>query len=201
MVQLPEPCDPKSEAAKAGYANIAEIGKERIRRVLTRLQDVDPERGEVNQMQLLSSDASGPSPDLGFKVLKLDDSSVKEWNASFDDVEGALLSSVENVKPGRSETDVLYELLLKFGLDLAVPIEQRAIAGKAVHIIGAGALIVCLADEIGLDAVEGIAALKDELSPEMIRVVFKDSGFADDVVKTNAVQILHQAGIEDVRSL
>ena len=77
----------------------------------------------------------------------------------------------------------------------------EAIAGKAVHIIGAGALIVCLADEIGLDAVEGIAALKDELSPEMIRVVFKDSGFADDVVKTNAVQILHQAGIEDVRSL
>ncbi len=201
MVQLPELCDPKSEAAKAGYANIAEIGKERIRRVLTALQAMDHGRGENNQMQLLSTDEGGPSLDLGFKVLKLDDSNVKEWDASFEDVEGALLSSVENIKSGRGETDVLYELLLKLGLDLAVPMEQRQISGKPVHIIGAGALIVCLADEIGLAVVEGIAALKEELAPETIRVVFKDSGFADDVVKTNAVQILHQAGIEDVRSL
>ena len=93
------------------------------------------------------------------------------------------------------------ELLLKFGLDLAIPMEQREIAGATVHIVGAGALIVCLAEGIGIEVVEGIASLKEELAPETIRVVFKDAGFADDVVKTNAVQILHQAAIDDVRSL
>ena len=73
--------------------------------------------------------------------------------------------------------------------------------GEIVYVIGAGALIVCLAKLISLEVLEGIAALKDELKPEVIRVVFKDSGFADDVVKTNAVQILRQAGIDDVKSL
>ena len=108
---------------------------------------------------------------------------------------------MENIKPDRTEADVLYELLLKYGLDLAVPIEQRKIDGKTVYIIGAGALIVCLADKVSLDVVEGIAKLKAELKPEVMRVVFKDAGFKDDVVKTNAVQILRQAGIEDVKSL
>ena len=70
-----------------------------------------------------------------------------------------------------------------------------------VTVIGAGALIVCLADDITLEVVSGIAALKDELKPEVMRVVFKDSGFADDVAKTNAAQILRQAGIDDVKSL
>lgn len=201
MVQLPEPCNETSDAFKHGYKTIAEIGKERIRRVIRGLAiEIDKQRA-ADRAKLLQAGSGVVSHDLGFRVLKLDTSSIKAWDAEFEDVEGALLSSVENVKPDRSEADVLYELLLKFGLDLAVPIEQREIAGKTVHIIGAGALIVCLADEIGLDVVEGIAALKDELSPETIRVVFKDSGFADDVVKTNAVQILHQAGIEDVKSL
>lgn len=71
----------------------------------------------------------------------------------------------------------------------------------SVYIIGAGALVVCLSRQISLQVVDGIAALKDELKPEVMRVVFKDSGFADDVVKTNAVQILRQAGIDDVKSL
>ena len=108
---------------------------------------------------------------------------------------------MENIKSDRTESDVLYELLLKYGLELTVPIEERKISGKTVYIIGAGALIVCLSKEIDLDVVEGIAALKEELNPEVIRVVFRDSGFKDDVVKTNAVQILRQAGIEDVKSL
>jgi len=201
MVQLPEPCDPKSEAAKAGFANIAEVGKERIRRAIRKLEKAGGISIGNRQESLLEDSVKLDACNLGFRVFKLDTSNIKAWDAEFEDIEGALLSSVENVKPDRTEADVLYELLLKFGLDLAVPIEQRDIAGKTVHIIGAGALIVCLADEIGLDVVEGIAALKTELSPETARVVFKDAGFADDVVKTNAVQILHQAGIEDVRSL
>ena len=92
-------------------------------------------------------------------------------------------------------------MLLKYGLDLAVPIEKHQVAEKTVYIIGAGSLFVCLADRISLDVVEGIAALKDEFKPEVTRVVFKDAGFKDDVVKTNAVQILRQAGIDDVKSL
>ena len=96
---------------------------------------------------------------------------------------------------------MLYELLLKYGLDLAIPIESRTIAGKKVHIIGAGALVVCLATGVNLDVVEGIAALKTELKPEVMRVVFRDASFKDDVVKTNTVQILKQAGIDDVKSL
>lgn len=108
---------------------------------------------------------------------------------------------MDNIRPDRTEADVLYELLLKYGLDLAVPIEKRKIAGKTAYVIGAGALIVCLAKKISLEVVEGIAALKEELKPEVMRVVFKDSGFSDDVVKTNASQILRQAGIEDVKSL
>ena len=82
-----------------------------------------------------------------------------------------------------------------------LPIQKRQIAGKTVYIIGAGALVVCLADNISLKTVEGIAALKQELKPEIMRVVFKDAGFKDDVVMTNAVQILRQADIEDIKSL
>lgn len=122
------------------------------------------------------------------------------------DLEGTLLQHSEHLVPGRTEQDVLYELLLKLGLDLCVPIEKREIAGKAVHSIGAGALMVCLADSISRDTVEelanGIVAWHKELAPAVdTRVVFKDSGFADDVAKTNMAAILDQNGINDVRSL
>ncbi len=201
MVQLPEPCDEKSEAYKAGYKTIADIGKERIRRVIKKIEAEQAEKAKEAKGNLPGMTEDVPELDLGFKVFKLDASNIKPWDADFDNLETALFDAVENIKLDRTEADVLYELLLKYGLDLAVPIEEREIAGKTVYIIGAGALIVCLAKEIGLDVVEGIAAMKEELKPEVMRVVFKDSGFADDVVKTNAVQILRQAGIEDVKSL
>lgn len=197
LVQLPEPL-PKEEPH---IHTIADMGKCRLRNVGTSLRQSAREQSAEAASQLPGTVDVSTESDIGFRVLKLDTSNIKAWDAEFDDVEGALLSSVENTKSERSERDVMYELLLKYGLDLAVPIEQREIADKPVHVIGGGALIVCLADDIGLDVVEGIAALKEELSPETIRVVFKDAGFKDDVVKTNAVQILHQAGIEDVKSL
>ena len=92
-------------------------------------------------------------------------------------------------------------MLLKYGLDLAIPVDERTIAGQTVFIIGAGALVVCLDSVVTLDVVRGIAQLKTELKPEVMRVVFKDSGFENDVVKTNTVQILKQAGVDDVKSL
>jgi len=201
LVQLPEPCDAGSQARKLGFETIADIAKDRIRRVIDKMRVAQASEAAEELGSLLGQANLQRELDLGFRVFTLDTSNIASWDTELEDVEGALLSSVENTKPDRSEADVLYELLLKFGLDLAVPMEKRTIADKAIHVIGAGALIVCLADDISVKVVEGIASLKEELAPETIRVVFKDAGFADDVVKTNAVQILHQAGIDDVRSL
>ncbi|MBF9016732.1 MULTISPECIES: site-specific DNA-methyltransferase [unclassified Oceanispirochaeta] len=185
-VQLPEICDSGSQAYKDGFKYISDISKERIRRAAIKTN------GEGSQSDL----------DTGFKVFKLDSSNIKTWDVDFDSLDESLLNGmVENIKDGRSEEDVLYEILIKYGLDLTLPITEHNLAGKKVFDIGMGALIICLSDSITLDVVEGIAKLKDQLNPEIMRVVFKDSGFKDDVVKTNAVQILKQAGIEDVRSL
>lgn len=164
---------------------IAEISKERIRRAAAKIKEENPEY----------------DGDLGFKVFKLDSTNIKPWEVDFDLTERTLEDFISNIKTDRREEDVLYEILLKYGLDLTLPITEHAIAGQKVFDIGMGALIICLSDAISLEVVEGIAKLKDELNPEIMRVVFKDSGFKDDVVKTNAVQILKQAGIVDVRSL
>ncbi|MEZ6881722.1 site-specific DNA-methyltransferase [Enterobacter bugandensis] len=185
MIQLPELTSDDSEAFKAGYKTIAEIGKERIRRAAAKIKEENP-------------DYKG---DLGFKVFKLDSTNIKPWEMDFDLTEQDLEDQISNIKQGRKEEDVLYEVLLKYGLDLTLPITEHSVAGHKVFDIGMGALMICLSDDITLDVVEGIAKLKGELNPEIMRVVFKDAGFADDVVKTNAVQILKQAGIEDVRSL
>ena len=138
---------------------------------------------------------------LGFRVFKLAATNIRPWDGSLDHLEPNLLDAIDNIKADRTEQDVLFELLLKYGLDLASPVEERTIAGKRVFILGAGALVVCLAKGIDLDVVEGIAALKAELTPEIMRVVFRDASFKDDVVKTNAVQILRRAGVDDIKSL
>ncbi len=185
MVQLPETTGEKTEAYKTGYKTIAEISKERIRRAAANIKAENPE-------------CNG---DLGFKTFKLDSTNIKPWELDFDLTAQDLEDQISNIKPDRKDEDVLYEVLLKYGLDLTLPITEHSIAGHKVFNIGMGALIVCLSDKISLEVAEGIAKLKDELNPEIMRVVFKDAGFADDVVKTNALQILKQAGIEDVRSL
>jgi adenine-specific DNA-methyltransferase len=209
MVQLPEPCDKNSEAFKAGYKTIADIGKERIRRVIKKLNEEDAKTtAKETQNPALFSSADSAAPrelDRGFKVFKLASSNIKTWDPDFNKLEHSLLNVTEPIKPERSEADVLYEILLKYGLDLTLPIEKREIGGKTVHIIGGGNLVVCLAMNMTLPVVEQIAALKDEFKPETppgMRVVFKDAGFANnDELKTNAVQILKQHGIEDVRAL
>jgi adenine-specific DNA-methyltransferase len=202
-VQLPESCDEKSEAYKAGYKTIAEIGKERIRRAAAKTKEKNP-------------DYDG---DLGFKVFKLDSTNIKPWEVDFDLNEKQMEMFVENIKPDRREEDVLYEVLLKYGLALDLPIEKWRVENGELRIIeeddketlnaqlstlysiGFCALVICLDDNITLETVEAITKLKEKQKPEIMRVVFKDSGFKDDVVKTNAVQILRTAGIVDVRSL
>ena len=190
MVQLPEPCEEKSEAYKAGYKTIAEIGKERIRRAAAKIKEENPEY----------------EGDRGFKVFKLDSSNIRAWNPDRNDLEQTLIAHMEHLVEGRSEEDVLYELLLKRGVDLTVPIEEKTITGKTVYSIGYGVLFACLDTAISREEVEdlamGIIGWHKELEPAGdTQVVFRDSAFANDIAKTNMTAILEQHGIAHVRSL
>lgn len=190
MVQIPEKMEERTEAFRDGYKTICEIGKERIRRAGKKIKEENKYKEGIQDL------------DIGFKVFKLDSSNINRWDSSYDqDLETNLLSSIDNVKEGRSEEDILYEILLKYGIDLNMPIEEHDIAGKKVFDIGFGAIIACLDEHISLDVVEGIGKLKEELSPDTCRVVFMDNGFASDSVKTNAVQILKRFNIKDVKSI
>jgi len=187
--------DAKSEAYKAGYKNICEIGKERIRRAGEKIK-------EDNKDKDLSS------LDTGFKVYKLDSSNIKEWDSDFDNLEENLLDAVDNIKADRTSEDLLYEILLKYGLDLTLPIEEMTIENKTVYNIGFGALVVCLDNEITISVVEKIAEFikeqviyDEEKKKRHSRVVFKDGSFKDSVVKTNAIQVLKQADIDEVVSV
>ncbi|TMS61769.1 site-specific DNA-methyltransferase [Pseudoalteromonas sp. S3173] len=139
--------------------------------------------------------------DKGFKCFKLDETNIRPWDADFDNLELVLQQATESIKEDRSSEDVLYEIFLKYGYELTTPVDTEIVNGKTVFVVGAGALIVCLDDEITGETVEGIAKLKEKLDPETTQVVFKDAGFADSNVKTNAIQILKQAGIDDVKSI
>lgn len=194
LVQLPEQLDIENKEQRAAALfcdkigkphNISELTKERLRRATKRIKDAHSEW----------------TGDQGFRVFKLTQSNFNAWAPDPANLQRSLLDHQQSMSKDRSSLDILYEVLLKLGLTLTASVEKRDIGGKTVHIIGAGALIVCLADAVDLDLVNGIAALKAELAPEVMRVVFKDNGFTDDVVKTNAVQILRQAGVEDVKSL
>ena len=144
--------------------------------------------------------------DTGFRAFKLDTSNIRAWNPNREDLEGSLFANVEHVQPDRSDTDVLYELLLKLGLDLCVPIEARQLAGKTVHSIGGGVLMACLEARIAVTEAEalalGMAAWHKEQAPAgETSAVFRDSAFENDVAKSNLAAILQQHGITQVRSL
>lgn len=198
MVQLPERLDPKKDqqtkaaeyCEQHGLAqNIAELTKERLRRAGAKVQADNPEW----------------HGDTGFRVYKLDYSNIRPWQPT-GDLEHDLVANVEHILPERSEADVLTELLLKLGLDLCVPMEQKTIADKTVHSIGGGVLMVCLdktiaeadAEPLALGMVEWHKALAPAGDTTC---VFRDSAFKDDVAKTNLAAILEQHGIAQVRSL
>ena len=199
LVQLPEPLHSDNTAQLPAVEfcdrlgiprNIAELTKERLRRAAKEIKADTP---------LLAGD-------LGFRVFKLDRSNIRAWDPSPHDLEGALFDSVEHIRDGRTEQDVLYELVLKLGLALCVPMEERPIAGKSVYSIGAGTLFACMAKPLALNEVEelglGITSWHDELNPAgETTVVFRDSAFVDDVAKSNLAAILEQHGMTNVRSL
>ncbi len=184
LVQLPE----RTNYAK--YSTLAELTKERLRRAGTKIKAENPES----------------TADLGFRVFKLDSSNVKTWDPYPDDLEQSLLDHVEHIKEGRAEQDILYEVLLKLGLDLCAPIATRELAGKQVNAVDGGTLMACLAEQITPAEVEdlavGMADWRDALdNTDDTTVVFRDSAFVDDVAKTNCVEILRQRGIRNVRSI
>jgi adenine-specific DNA-methyltransferase len=199
LVQLPEPLDPGDRDQKIGAdfcdqlgqpRTIAELTKERLRRAGQKIKSENP---------LFPGD-------VGFRVFKLDSSNIRAWEPDRDNLQQSLLEAIDHLKPGRSQADLLYELLLKLGLDLCVPMEHRDIAGKTVHAIGGGVLLACLAEKIGRDEVEplalGIINWHQELAPVGDSTcVFRDSAFRDDVAKTNLDAILNQHGLTNVRSL
>ena len=193
MGQLPEPCGEGTEAAKAGYKNICEIGKERIRRAGEKIKA----EIEAQNAQLKIGEEPKKVPDIGFKVFKLDSSNLKKWQPDYDDLEATLFDSVSNYVEGRSELDVVYEIMLKMGMELTWPLETHTIAGRNVYDIGMGALMICLDDHITAEVAEGMAALRQEESPEVWRVVFKDNGFESDSAKVNIKEILKRAGLEE----
>lgn len=199
LVQLPEPLDSDHRAHKLSAAyckklrkplNIAELTKERLRRSASTVTDQSPNY----------------TGDLGFRVFKLDSSNIRSWDPKPANLQSALLDGIEHIRAGRTEQDILYEVLLKLGLDLCVPIETMTIADNSVHSVGAGTLIVCLAQAIARADVEplatGIANWHDVLAPASeSTVIFRDSAFVDDVAKTNLTEILKQRGLGTVRSL
>jgi len=199
LVQLPEPLDPADKNQKAASEfcdeirkprSIAELTKERLRRAGKKIREENP---------IFSGD-------LGFRVFKLASSNIQAWDPNRNDLAKTLEDSIEHLKTDRTEQDILFELLLKLGLDLTVPIETQVIAEKSVHSIGAGTLMVCLAEHINSAEVEplanGIVNWHKQLATAGdTNVVFRDSAFADDVAKTNLTAILTQNGLANVRSL
>ncbi len=170
MAQLDEKTDEKSEAFKAGYKTIAEIGKERIRRAGKKIKQ--------------SAGLYAETLDIGFRVLKVDTSNMKDvYYAPDTNAQGSLLDQIANVKEDRTEEDLLFQVLLDWGVDLTVPIARETIAGKTVFFAAENAVAACFDSGIDEDFVKQLAARKP------LRAVFRDSGFASDNVKINVEQI------------
>lgn len=192
MVQLPEKCDEKSEAYKSGYKNICEIGEERIRRAG---EQIKSDWEKEHPSDTLFSSEEKFTIDIGFKVFKLDSSNVNEWDSSLELDEKELAERLGEVfKSDRSKEDILYEIMLKYGV-FDRQVEDIEVNGKTMYRVGKRYMIVCLEDNIDSNDIKAIG----ELAPKT--VIFKESGFTDDNAKLNAVYNLEKAGVEDVKCI
>lgn len=199
LVQLPAKLDPENIKQKSAAEfcdsigrprNLAELTKERLRRAAETIKAHNPEF----------------VGDTGFRAFRLDSSNIRAWSPDTDNLERTLLDSVEHVKADRAERDVIYELLLKRGLDLRAPIETRLIAKKPVHAVAGGTLFACIAESIAREDVEALAAgivdwHKTLGAADEAPVIFRDSAFENDVAKANMAAILEQQGLSNVRTL
>ena len=175
MVQIPEPCNEKSETFKAGYKTIAEISKERIRRAGEKILE-----GECHEDW---------NKDIGFRVLKIDSSNMADVYYTPDAIgQKDLFGAVENIKPDRTPEDLLFQVLLDWGVDLSLPIHRESLQGKTVFFINKPPydLVACFDIGVDEDLVKELAQFKP------LRVVFRDNGFESDTVKINVEQIFKQ---------
>lgn len=180
MVQLPEPTDQKSEAYKAGYKNIAEIGKERIRRAGEKI------KAEIEQenTQLKIGEEPKRAPDIGFRVLKLDSTNMKDVYYAATEYTQSVLEDLEsNIKEDRTDLDLLYGVMLDWGLPLSLKHEIEEIEGVSIHTVDEGSLIACFAEKVSENVVREIA------KRQPLRVVFRDSSFANSPDKINVEEI------------
>ena len=189
LVQLPEVCDEKSEAAKAGYKNICEIGKERIRRAGKKLTDTN------GQMQI--GDSEKKPLDVGFRVFKLDSSNLQTWDATpvdelrMEDLLNRMNTMINRVKADRSDLDMVCEVMLKLGVPLTYSVNKVSVNAKTAYTVGDDCLLlVCLAADITPEDVEAMA----EYVPAKV-IISRDS-FANDTAMANAHYILRDRGIE-----
>jgi len=167
MVQLPEPCPENSEAYKAGFKNISQIGKERIRRAAKKIKE-----------------ETGADIDYGFRVFKVDSSNMKDVYYRPDEMSQKLLfEMVSNIKEDRTAEDLLIQVMIDWGLELSLPMEKRNILGKEVHFIAGNSLVACFDEDVSQELVREIAREKP------LRVVFRDSSFADDATRINAEEL------------
>lgn len=173
LIQIPEQCDQNSEAFKSGFKTISDIGKERIRRA---------------GAAILSSDAhEGWKKDIGFRVMKIDSSNMENVYYSPDSlIQKNLMLFSENIKSGRTDEDLLFQVLLDWGVDISLSIEKRQIYGKNVFFIDNDSLVACFEKEISEEIVHDLAQHKP------LRIVFRDNGFKSDSVKINTTQIFSQ---------
>ena len=182
MVQLPEKCDEQSEAYKAGYKNICEIGKERIRRAGDKIKSESP---------MTTQDL-----DIGFRVLKLDDTNMKDVYYAPDDYNQDMLAALEsNIKDDRTDLDLLFGCLIDWGLPLSLPYKSEQLGGCTVHTYNDGDLIACFDANIPENVVKEIAKRKP------LRAVFRDSGFASSPEKINVFEIFKLYMPEDANDI
>jgi len=193
-VQLPEPTDEKSEAYKAGYKNICQIGKERIRRAGEKINSEI-----IESLNNITHDEEKKElVDIGFKVLKLDTSNIKRWNPDFENFEQTAWENIDNIVDGRSELDLVYEIMLKYGLDLTHPVKELSCLDKNIYSIGFGMLVICVAENVSIDVVKFISDYKKKNDIKQMRVVFLDRSFDNnDSLKINTKEILKAAGVEE----
>lgn len=187
MVQLPEATDEKSEAYKAGYKNICEIGKERIRRAANKIK---AEKIEKAQKDGLFSDFKDEQ-DYGFRVYRLDSSNMQDvYYKPQEYNQDQLDLFADNVKEGRTAEDLVTQVILDWGLPLSSPIERKTISGKEVFVVAKNSLYCCFDDGIDEDFAKAIAQEKP------MRIVFRDRGFKDDTAKENVKQLLKQLSVD-----
>lgn len=180
MIQLPEDTNEKSEAYKAGYKNICEIGKERIRRVGEKIKA----EIEKNNAQLKPGEQLRKVPDIGFRVLKVDSTNMKDVYYSANEYNQDMLSGLEsNIKEDRTDIDLLYGVLLDWGLPLSLNHEIEEVDGVKIHTVDEGSLIACFAERIS----EGI--VREIAKRQPLRAVFRDSSFKNSADKINVDEI------------